>query len=237
MSESIIFRGTHIRYFDGRQEEGGAFVRIHLTSEFSEPVMEAMEWEEPGSSVTDAKLDGELLGTHLILTPGDKLLSGSEIQFGIRSAEDFKVVSVTEGDSKRRELRFIVRSSADGVAALVDQYIRVVGTHQGALKVSYVKQEQLPLQESKPDAPKPAAKAKSGCKNCDAGIPKKDNDDAEHVNGELCKFWDKPLNPAPPMETAVLMDAPTAAEKKKARLAEEEKKRALRAESGIQAVQ
>jgi hypothetical protein len=191
MSESIVFRGTHIRYFDGRQEEGGAFVRIHLTAEFSEPVMEAMDWEEPGSSVTDAKLDGELHGTHLILTPGDKLLSRSEIQFDIRSAEDFKVVTVTEGDSKRRELRFIVRSSADGVAALVDQYIRVVGTHQGVLKISYVKQEQLPLQDAKP-AEKPR-KASTGCKFCDAGIPVA-GESENHVNGERCTAFEDPAH-------------------------------------------
>jgi hypothetical protein len=102
MSESIIFRGTHIRHFDGRQEEGGAFVRIHLTSEFSTNVMAEMDWTDPGVSVTEAKLDGELHGTHLILTPGDKQLAMNEIQFDVRSAEDFKVVTVTEKESKRR---------------------------------------------------------------------------------------------------------------------------------------
>src|ERR1700722_15801296 len=132
MSESIIFRGTHIRHFDGRQEEGGAFVRVHITSEFSSNVMEEMGWQDPGPSATEAKLGGELLGTHLILTPGDTRISQHEIQFDIASVDDFKVVAVVEKESKRRELRFVARSSAAGVAALVDNYIRLVGDHQGA---------------------------------------------------------------------------------------------------------
>jgi hypothetical protein len=204
MSESIIFRGTHIRYFDGRQEEGGAFVRIHLTSEFSTNVMAEMDWTDPGVSVTEAKLDGELHGTHLILTPGDKQLAMNEIQFDVRSAEDFKVVTVAEKESKRRELRFVVRTSAPGVAALVDNYIRRVGDHQGALKVSYVKQEQLPLHEVKTEKPK---KEKSGCRQCDAGIPFQDRDDSKHVNGEACKLWEQPANPGPPTEKVAPHDA------------------------------
>jgi hypothetical protein len=201
MADKITFRGSHIRYFDGRQEEGGAFVRIHMTSEFSTPVMQAMDWTDPGTSVTDAKLEGELHATNFVLTPGDKQLAAHEIQFDIRSVEDFKVVTVHEKESSsRRELRYVVRSSAPDVAAKVDQYIRRVGDHQGALVVSYTKQEELFNDKTASKAPRPE---KSGCKSCDAKIPLVENIlPLEHVNGEFCKRV--------PMETAFLTDEPQA---------------------------
>jgi hypothetical protein len=194
MADKITFRGARIRYFDGRQEEGGAFVRIHMTSEFSTPVMDAMDWTDPGTSVTDAKLEGELHATNFVLTPGDKQLAGHEIQFDIRSVEDFKVVTVQEKESSsRRELRFVVRSSAEDVAAKVDQYLRRIGDHQGLLAVSYTKQEQLFDDKSAAKDPKPE---KTGCRSCDARIPLNEGT-AVHVNGEVCNA---PQMPFPPME-------------------------------------
>lgn len=149
MAESIIFRGAWIRYFDGRQEEGGAFVRIHMTAEFTKPVMDEMGWEDPGGSITDGKLEGELHATHFVLTPTD--LRAEAIKFDIRSVEDFKVVTIEKDEVRRRELRFVVRSSASDAAALVDGYIRKIGDHQGALKVSYTKQETFPLEPKTDD--------------------------------------------------------------------------------------
>lgn len=195
--ESITFRGAFVRYFDGRQEEGGAFVRIHMTADFSDVVINEMEWEDPGHSATDSKLEGELMGSNFILTPGDKSLSQYEIQFGIRSVEDFKMVRVADGESKRRELRFIVRSSAAGVAAMVDDYIRRVGDHQGALKVSYSREEQqaLPLRtaspakEKEPEAPEPKAEAAPEadfCVSCENDLPLTAAGDY-HTNGTPCK--------------------------------------------------
>lgn len=198
MADKIMFRGARVRHFDGRQKEAGAFVRIHMTSEFSTPLMEAMDWTDPGTSVTDAKLEGELHATNFVLTPGDKQLACHEIQFDIRSVEDFKVVTVQEKESSsRRELRFVVRSSADDVAAKVDQYLRRIGDHQGLLAVSYTKQQDLFDDKTAAKAPKAE---KSGCKSCDARIPLKDGT-AVHVNGEVCNV---PQMPFPPMETATL---------------------------------
>lgn len=236
MADSIIFRGTHIRYFDGRQEEGGAFVRVHLTSEFTEPVMQAMDWDEPGSSVTDAKLDGELHAINFILTPGDKQLQQHEIQFPIRSVEDFKVVTIEKDEVKRRELRFIVKSPAEGVAALVDNYIRRIGEHQGALKVSYTSQDQLDLQAAKDAVSKPKLKETTGCRACDAKIPLAENDDAMHVDGQDCMAWDRAKTAAGPVSEPSLAGA-TAAERKKARQAEEARKKELREQSTAEAVQ
>lgn len=195
--ESITFRGAFVRHYDGRKGEGGAFVRIHMTADFSDTVVEALEWEDPGHSSTDTKLEGELMASNFILTPGDKMLAQYEIQFGIRSVGDFKMVRVVDGESKRRELRFTIGSNVAGVAAMVDDYIRRVGDHQGALKVSYSREEQqaLPLRtastakEKEPEAPEPKAEAAPEadfCVSCENNLPLTAAGDY-HTNGTPCK--------------------------------------------------
>jgi hypothetical protein len=155
LSDTIIFRGCFIRHADIRQgkDGGDVFTRIHLSAEFSEPVREKMEWEDPGDSITSARLTGELLAQNFILTPGDKMLQQHELQIAISDASDFQVVMLKddEGEPAGRQLRFIVRSPGDGVEALVGKYIRRVGRHEGQLKISYepqAHQESLPMSES-----------------------------------------------------------------------------------------
>lgn len=217
--KSITFRGAHVRYFDGRQEEGGAFVRIHMTAEFSDTVVDEMQWEDPGHSATDTKLEGELMASNFILTPGDKALSQYEIQFGIRSVEDFKMVRVADGESKRRELRFTIRSSAAGVAAMMDDYIRRVGDHQGSLKVSYAKEEQEGLdlrpakKESAPEPTKeeaPIAEGEVICVSCNNNLPLNEAGDF-HTNGTPCKNAAK--HTAAPLASAAQMGAATRVKK------------------------
>ena len=153
MSETILFRGASIRYLDVRQgKEGGeVFCRLHMSAAFTDVVREAMGWEDLDESVKSAKLNGELLAQNFILTPGDPLIS-QEIQIAISDAGDFQVVALKddEGEIVGRQLRFVVRSPGDGVEALVGQYIRRVGRHEGQLKISYepqAKQDALPLAE------------------------------------------------------------------------------------------
>jgi hypothetical protein len=170
MSDQIIFRGAFVRYADIRQgKEGGeVFTRIHMSSEFSDVVRENMEWQDPGDSVTSAKLTGELLAQNFILTPNDKKLENQELQIAISDVSDFNVVALKddEGEVSGRQLRFIVRSPGDGVEALVGQYIRRVGRHEGQLKISYepqAKQEPLPLTTQPPaDAQEPISEFLQG---------------------------------------------------------------------------
>ncbi len=160
MSESILFRGSTLKFFDLRQgkEGGDVFCRIHMAADFSEQVREAMEWDV-GESPTDAKLPGELLATSFILTPGDPQLRDFELNFAITSVEDFRVVTLKDDDGEPcgRELRFIVRTPTDGVEGFIGQYVRRVGRHQGALKISYSKQPkeqtELDLQGDLPLSP------------------------------------------------------------------------------------
>jgi hypothetical protein len=201
MADVILFRGAHIRHLDLRQEEGGTLCRIHVTADFSTPVITAMEWEDPGSSAWSAKLKpGELHATHMILTPGDKSLRKNEIQFDIRLAEAFELVTVKEKDSTRRELRFQVISGATGVAGIVEEYLRLVGDHQGAMKVSYTKQEELALTASAASTGDPRQSGidealyddrDTGCTSCNTGIPLMDGT-GKHDNGMKCTAEQEP---------------------------------------------
>jgi hypothetical protein len=149
MAESILFRGCFIRYCDIRQgKEGGDLTcKIHLSADFSTPVREHMEWEEVGDSISSAKLNGALLANHMILTPGNRQIQNHELQIDITEVSNFEVSTVKddEGEPCGRKLNFQVKTSKDGAGAIVEQYMSRVGRHEGALKVSYVKQEVLPL--------------------------------------------------------------------------------------------
>lgn len=152
--ETIIFRGAFVRYVDFRQEdEAGVFVRIHMTADFSDPMREAMEWQDPGDSITSAKLKGVLSASHLILTPSEKQMKKHELQLDIKDVGDFEYFAKRDGDGQitGRELRFKVRTSADPAEALVGQYVRLMGKGCGQLKVSYMKQDTLPLETSAAD--------------------------------------------------------------------------------------
>lgn len=190
MSESIIFRGTSIRYFDVRQgkEGGDVFCRIHLSSNWNEQVRNKMDWEAIPDSVTECKLTGSLLASHLILTPSDKLLKDQEIQFDIKSVEDFRLVSLKddEGEIRGRELRFIVRTPKQ-VAGHLEEYLSVIGRHEAALKVSYVKQENLPLEETKAaNSETNEDDLETSCISCNNKLPFEDAAKSIHANGMKC---------------------------------------------------
>lgn len=145
---TITFRGAFIRYADLRNNESGWFMRLHFTAGFSKPVAEAMGWDEVIPDCVDSgKLDGALIARNLVLMPTDKLLKDQEIQMEATEVSDFQFMRVTEGDSRRSELRFIVRVSQVGAIAHVENYLRLVGQAPAALKIGYEEQQQLELGE------------------------------------------------------------------------------------------
>lgn len=78
---SVLFRGAGLRFVDIRKpKEGGPFVRLHLVSDFTEGIIDAMEWEEIPDCVSSAKLPGELPAQSLVLTPVDIALQQHELQ-------------------------------------------------------------------------------------------------------------------------------------------------------------
>jgi hypothetical protein len=202
VAESILFRGALIRYFDVHQgkEGGDVFTRIHMSADYSYQVRDKMDWEEIPDSITDCKLKGALPATNFILTPADKQFARYELNFDISSVEDFQVASLKDddGDVCGRQLRFVVRTSKDGVEAFCGQYIRRVGHHAGALKISYTVQEQLDLHAEASGVKKETVEkneaaddekfgaTNGSCVSCNNRIPFEDKDRLRHSTGAAC---------------------------------------------------
>lgn len=191
MPDHVTFRGAKIRYYDGRHNEGGSFVRLHITAEFTQPVLEAMGWTDPGPSGYDVKLTGELVGTHLVLTPNDKKLREREISLDINEVSAFKLVTIEKDEVKRRELRFVIRTPSPEAVTLVDGYVRSVRDNEAALKISYSKQETLLT-----DQPEANPESTTGCVSCANDIGFEDGSKKKHVNGIKCSR--KPVQAAIP---------------------------------------
>jgi hypothetical protein len=147
---NILFRGARIRYADLRTEEAGVYARLHLQSDLSGPVQEAMGWGEIPEGVSSAKLTGKLSGHHLVLTPNDKALRQHEIQMACGDISDFALVPEKneDGEVDGFRLNLIARTNEVGAIAKVEAYQRVCGGCDAALKVSYQSQAQLELGEA-----------------------------------------------------------------------------------------
>jgi hypothetical protein len=151
LGHTILFRGAFIRYFDVRQgnEGGDVFARLQMSADWSDSVAEKMEWQGIPESITGADLTGLLLASHMILTPADKELKQHELQLDIQEVRDFKLVTSRdeEGQVRSREIRFCVKTSDEDAPALAYQYMQKIGKHGGHMRVSYVKQDSLPLED------------------------------------------------------------------------------------------
>ena len=145
----LTFRGSHVRYFDCRLQEGGAFTRIHASSDFSEPIREAMGWPQISSEIESCKLSGTLAGDNLVVTPADKTLKQYVFQMGVGEVTDFEVVRVKEedGESVRTELRYKIRTNASSAAAQLYEYLSTVGKAPAAMKLRYSEQGTLTEQD------------------------------------------------------------------------------------------
>ncbi len=191
--QKLIFRGCYIRYYDGRHDEdAGAFVRIHLTADYSEPVQEAMGWEAVPESIQSAKLTGRLAATHLILTPNGRELKQHELQISCNDVCDFQLFRVKneDGETTSTELRFQAKTSQAGAAALIENYVARIGKGAGQLRVSYTKQEELDLGaegSEKEDGP---------CVDCDNSVPLADGDPSMHASGQPCAAYSGKAEPA-----------------------------------------
>lgn len=145
MANGINFVKAFIRKAETKHSEAGAFVRIHLTSEFTDHVLESMAWTDPGESSKKTRMAGELAEGTFILTPDSDMLNNQEIQFSFQSAAQFDIVTLEDEDSKRRELRFIVDSTAAEAADHIRGYMNMVKKSTGALKLNYAVQGDLGL--------------------------------------------------------------------------------------------
>ena len=158
MPSSITFTGCFVRTVTLALDESAKKVRINCTANLTDKVRAVMGWGKPPHlqkdgeerSIEDAAqqidLDGELHATNLSFRPSNAELRGVQFDLDIHSVSHFQLVTVNDGESKsHRELRFQILTSATGAATKLETYTDVVGQGKGELRVSYTKQEDLPL--------------------------------------------------------------------------------------------
>ncbi len=148
----LLFRGAIIRHFDVRAGEDGIFARIHVTSDFSSPVREALDWDDVPDCVPSCKLTGKLDGRYAVLTPNQPPLRQHELQISVSDLSDFQLhrIQGKDGESARTELRFIARTVQEGAAGLIENWMRRVGQETASLRIEYQIAEQKELFD-KPD--------------------------------------------------------------------------------------
>ncbi len=186
---TINFRNATIREAHlGIDKTGGAvFTLIKFAADMSSPILEAMEWEQPADCYQNpVKLEGELMGHHLILTPTDKELRTHEINLECGEIGSFQFfrIAATEDRSASSEIRFTAKSLEAGSAAKVENYLRLLGQKPALMKVTYQVQEKLDLAAGKTED------VASKCPGCRSGIQLMHNDDGAHVDGSKCLEWE-----------------------------------------------
>lgn len=145
MAANYTFIKTKIKKAEMKVSDAGAFVRVYFIAEFTETILDAMEWEDPGESSKKTEMEGELSSGNLILTPDDEKLAKNETQFSFFHAKKFFIVTIEEDEVKRREVRFFVDTNAPEAATAVYAYMGIVGDHSANLKLSYSRQGDLEL--------------------------------------------------------------------------------------------
>lgn len=151
MPDKISFTSARLLSFS-RKPTGGV---AKFAASWNENVAKAMKWTDIPECMTGASLEGELMAETCELKPTQAEMKKHAIELKINRVADFKTVRLelekTKGKGHRTELRFDVTFTDMAGAKKLEQYIQTMGDDgKGTLSVSYVVQEELPLQD--PDA-------------------------------------------------------------------------------------
>ena len=180
---TITFRGAELKSAEiCRPKKGAPYVRAHFTSELTEPVAEAMGWDDIPECIDGAKLSGFIGAKKLNFEPNDKELREWRIELECSELTDFAVFRIEKKKTGavRTELRFVARSNQEGAEGLLATWMRTIGAAGAVLKVAYDsagKQEELPMEEGEKD---------TGCVSCNNDIPLMDGDPTKHASGAKC---------------------------------------------------
>lgn len=145
MPETITFRGAVLRDMDLRQAAKGAstFVRMHLVSDFTDVIREALEWEDLPDTYKDGSPKAATLnGVKLSVKPNGRELNQYAFTMPIRQVKDFRVNTVKEGDDEIRQLSFTVETSVKRAYATIGKFIEAVGSAKCQVKIEYATEEE-----------------------------------------------------------------------------------------------
>lgn len=145
MPETITFRGAVLRDMDLRQAAKGAstFLRMHLVSDFTDVIREALEWEDLPDSYKDASpKDAVLNGVKLHVKPNGRELNQYAFSMPIRQVKDFRVNTIKEGEEEIRQLSFTVETNVKKAYSTVGKFIEAVGLAKCQVKIEYATEEE-----------------------------------------------------------------------------------------------
>ena len=117
--------------------------RIHMSSDYTEPLCEAMGWDHDlADQVESAKLAGLLTSGGCVLQPNKREMKSNEIQISHHEIRDFQlVVNQTEDGGKTAELRFVVVTAAKDAAAIMGMWFQQMGSSPENCAVLKVKHD------------------------------------------------------------------------------------------------
>ncbi len=255
---TLDFPEAIIRYLDTRHNEDASanYMRIYFSACLTEVIREAMDWGEPAHGVPSGKFDGELAAITMMMVPKDPGLKAHAFSMDISTLSDFtfKVENDDNGNRRRTQVNFIIRTQGLDQFIKFGQYYFPVGSGESKLTVSYHKQETLDADAGKRvdmapingrssglfqigPVPTPeelaaqeaansgaSGQATAGCEKCD----ELDHvEDGKHTDGSDCVLAMRSAAANEPEPLPL-----TTAQRKKLRKEEEDRKKALRGANG-----
>ncbi len=183
MGDKVVFRGMTVKYFDFRQTKGGIYTRIYCSSEFTQPIMDAMGWEDPGDSLKKGTLEGEMAATKMSVKPNDKKLAQHAFDLDISGVHSFVLSRVVKKDQVHRVLHFTIETAQPDAETVLAQFIRPMKLAECQLTVHYSVQDTLP--GTQPDTGQQPAPSVD-CVSCENNIDFADEKKKKHTNGIKC---------------------------------------------------
>ena len=143
--QQLHLRGAFLRHCVVQSnKEGGVFVRINASADYTEAIRAEMDWIELPTRSKNMDLEGEFAGGRLTLTGDQQTLGGGapELRIDFDQLTNFRAVRVKDKDqeSTRDELRFHVISMDPNAAALCQSYKAQAKKSLGSMEFKFTAQ-------------------------------------------------------------------------------------------------
>ena len=139
----LVFQNAVLRKIERDAESGKLYFSASLTA----AVSKAFGWDEPPEGASSLKMEGELTGGNLILSPREAGIT-IQVDCGFSTIGHFEIARLetenSRGKGHRNELRFVVKFGGIDTAAKAEGWLTKVGESKAELRVNYSKQATLP---------------------------------------------------------------------------------------------
>ena len=139
----LVFQNAVLRKIERDAESGKLYFSASLTA----AVSKAFGWDEPPEGASSLKMEGELTGGNLILSPREAGIT-IQVDCDFSTIGHFEIARLetenSRGKGHRNELRFVVKFGGIDTAAKAEGWLTKVGESKAELRVNYLKQATLP---------------------------------------------------------------------------------------------